>query len=181
MAHSYFSDVAIVNHHLKAGLVGIGLTAAIGVGVVLSPHSNLYPNPNLTPGLIATQAFKELTSTSPCGTYSQCHRATPQSVKDAVAKEYGQVKCAEVDHFVPLALGGADDIKNLWCQSNDPTWGYKVKDKLESYLVIQMKAGVVAPKDAQTCILTDWIQCYKKYFSSPNFGSVDSNVVDPDN
>lgn len=132
----------------------------------------LYPDPKLTPGKIATSDFKELTSTVNGLTYSKNHRVTPQSMKNQVCKEY-PVNCKgnprpEVDHFVPLALGGADDALNLWEEPdtimwNGQDWGYHTKDKLEAYMIIQMKKGKIAPKDAQNCIMNDWVSCYKQY------------------
>lgn len=146
--------------------------------------SGIYPNPQFTPGLVATTDFKELTAVSACGTYSQCHRKTTNAMKNIVCNEYPQ-NCTgtdEKDHVIPLALGGADDIKNLWSQPehvliNGEDWGFHTKDKLETYLVNQMKAGKISPSDAQHCILSNWIACYKTYLSKNTFGFV---VSDPD-
>lgn len=167
-----------------------GAAAVLGLGVALALSSHLvgpktlYPNPALTPGLIATQNIADLTATSACGTYSQCHRATSAALKTQVRSEYSGCPSgagqSEIDHFVPLALGGADDVKNLWCEPLDLPWqggnyGFKTKDKLENYLVIEVKAGLLAPANAQQCILDDWVACYQKYVANKgSFGAVDN-------
>lgn len=141
----------------------------------------LYPDKNLTPGLVATTNVKELTDTKG-GTYSQRHRNTTQAQKNQVCKEY-PTNCQgahEIDHYCPLALGCADDVKNLWAQPehvivNGQDLGFHTKDKLEFFLYQQMKAGKITPADAQNCILADWVACYGKYFYSNqtnNFGSI---------
>lgn len=154
------------------------------VEIGATSNSSLYPDKVLTPGLVATTDFTELTAVSSCGTYSQCHRKTTSNMKAIVCKEY-PTNCTgtqEIDHFCPLALGCADDVKNLWAEPehvmiNGQDFGFHTKDKLETYLVSQMKAGKITPSDAQQCILADWVGCYKKYFNSQSFGAInmDSN------
>lgn len=150
----------------------------------------LYPDPTLSPGLIATADINELTQVSSCGTYSKCHRATTSQQKDQVRSEYPDCPTgagqSEIDHIVPLALGGADDVQNLWCQPADNEWngvnyGFHTKDALESYLASAVKRGDIAPDVAQGCILSDWVACYQQYIGSqsPSYGSV-APPVDPD-
>lgn len=87
----------------------------------------LYPDTNLTPGLVATQSLGDLTQTTTCGTYSECHRNTTAAQKSAVEREYPQCPPQhEIDHLVPLALGGADNVKNLWCQPAHSYWDHAV-------------------------------------------------------
>ena len=61
---------------------------------------------------------------------------------------------------------------------NGQNWGYHEKDKLESFLAIQVKAGNITPKDAQSCILKDWVACSMKYIEGGLLGS--AMVSDPD-
>lgn len=148
------------------------VVAAIGVAAIaLAPHGHvgpayLYPDAKLTPGIVATQDIQKLTATNP--TYSQAHRKTTEAMKKEVCKEYSCDVSIEIDHFCPLALGCADDVKNLWAQPEVNMWngvdyGFHTKDKLEAYLVLRMKAGVITPKAAQDCILQDWVRCYQHY------------------
>jgi len=169
-------------------LLGTALVAlAIGTGAThfssfKTQHPEVYPDPMLTPGLIATTDFKELTTVSACGTYSACHRKTTQAMKIFVCKEYhSDCKGIEIDHDIPLALGGADDIRNLSVQQehiliNGVDYGFHMKDKIEAYLVTQMKKGNILPKDAQNCLRDDWVDCYNRYIGTQLLG----NVKDPD-
>jgi hypothetical protein len=93
----------------------------------------------------------------------------------------------EIDHMVPLAIGGADDVKNLWCQPEANPWdgedyGYHTKDRLEAFLARKVKAATITPRDAQSCILVDWVDCYQRYFGAPSLGVLDEGgaAQDPD-
>ncbi len=173
---------------LKHTIIACATVATVVVaGVVLTPRHvappEFYPNASISPGLVATQDFATLTAVSTCGTYSQCHRNTTNAQKVQVRNEYPNCPQAqEIDHIIPLALGGADDVKNLWCQPevnvwNGQDWGFHAKDKLVAYMVIQMKAGRIAPKDAQDCILNDWVACFNKNIKT-SYGAF--SVQDPD-
>lgn len=177
--------------HIASFLAALTITG-VTFGVAHLPPSHvgpdyLYPDSKLTPGLVATTDFKELTQTNP--TYSQAHRKTTEAMKKQVCDEYPcQGLVIEIDHFCPLALGCADDARNLWAQPETNLWngtdyGFHTKDRLEAYLVLQMKAGNISPKDAQDCILSDWVRCYTKYIAArPSFGGIQNgdNSVDPD-
>jgi len=98
------------------------------------------PDPRWTPGVVAEDGHD---TAQVCGrvdgqTYSQRHRKTPAGLKALVMKRYGQqpghAGDGEVDHRVPLALGGADAAYNLWWEPGDHhgvVWTYHLKDKLE--------------------------------------------------
>lgn len=141
--------------------------------------ANLYPNPNLTPGLAATLSVDDLTRTytdncpdsKPSCTYSQDHRNVPASVHKKVYDEYDvppdqrNIKDGEVDHFYPLCAGGSNDISNLWYQPaigdwNGKDFGYHTKDKLEAYICVQIKAGKLTLKEAFDRITEDWVRFY---------------------
>jgi hypothetical protein len=70
-----------------------------------------------------------------------------------------------VDYLITPALGGADDIHNLWPESNRATgWNAQVKDALEDHLRELVCEGQVDLQTAQRDIATNWIEAYKKYF-----------------
>lgn len=145
----------------------------------------LYPDPTVTPGKVDTSDFQKLTQRYNGQTYSQHFRNVPDSEKKQVCNEYPD-NCKnkiEIDHFCPIALGCSNDIQNLWAQPevnvwNEQDFGFHTKDRLEVYMVEQMKAGAITPKDAQTCILNDWVACYQKYLGN-KLGAV-NQVIDPD-
>jgi hypothetical protein len=141
--------------------------------------AQLYPDPTKTPGLAATLKASDLTKRytegCPSGksscTYSQKMRNVPAAVHTHVFDEYNvaaadrNIKYGEVDHFYPLCAGGSNDIQNLWDQPADNQWngenyGYHEKDKLETYVCEQIKAGKMDPKDAYNRIKSDWVKFY---------------------
>jgi hypothetical protein len=99
--------------------------------------------------------------------YTATVRNVPDSVHKMVFVEYGlsptQPQGAyEVDHFIPLELGGSNDIKNLFPEAAEPRPGFHEKDLVENYLHKQVCDGHMTLEDAQNAIRTDW---YKVYLS----------------
>jgi len=90
----------------------------------------------------------------------------PFSEKDQAYAEYGIYHHYsgqyEVDHLVPLELGGSNDIANLWPEAASPTPGFHQKDEVENYLHDQVCSGAVSLKDAQTEIATNWLVVYNR-------------------
>jgi len=122
------------------------------------------PDPSLTPGVIRTSNAAEICATS---FRTKPYRHTTQATKTQVYREYGlkpnegycQGGC-EVDHLIPLELGGLDDIRNLWPQPSQPKPGFHEKDKLENYLHKQVCAGKMKLTYAQDVLRIDWYQAY---------------------
>ena len=92
----------------------------------------ILPNPKLTPG----DTF-DVTAQDVCILgHAKKVRAVPAWLKRQAYAEYGitQYKTGdyEVDHLIPLSLGGSNSIRNLWPQSTktSPENSY-VKDALE--------------------------------------------------
>lgn len=117
------------------------------------------PNPKLTPGAIRTTDTKQI-----CSTTTKQFRHTSEAVKKAVCREYHVSPCPvegkmEIDHLVPLELGGADVQQNLWVQFAPD---FREKDKLENSLHRQVCAGKLLIVYAQNCIRKDWAACQKK-------------------
>ncbi len=124
------------------------------------------PNPRLTPG--ATTAARRPAGFSQANIYN---KEVPPALQRAVFREYGldgaDPRAYEVDYLVTPALGGADDIQNLWPHSYTATvWNARVKDALENRLrrVIGCCDGSLDLAEAQREIAQNWIGAYKKYF-----------------
>lgn len=130
------------------------------------------PNHKLTPGVIrvsgAAGAKEICAPTFRTGPW----RKTNGSTKKHICAEYGVKRCPvlgemEIDHLIPLELGGADDPANLWVQFAeyaDGSPGFHVKDKLENELHRRVcKEGMSLPA-AQQCLRDNWIRCYKAMF-----------------
>ena len=73
----------------------------------------------------------------------------------------------EMDHLVPLAIGGSDEPSNLWPEEREGEWGAEVKGRLEWRLVQLVCGRAVDAGQAQHDIATDWIAAYGKYCPSP--------------
>jgi hypothetical protein len=75
----------------------------------------------------------------------------------------------EIDHLIPLCLGGSDDFPNLWPQprrSIEPKWNAEAKDRLEHLLCEMVCAGQLDITTAQEAIAKDWIAAYRKYYEA---------------
>jgi hypothetical protein len=122
------------------------------------------PNPTLTPGAAVLESPKEL-----CREPRQKNKEVDSALRRRVFEEYGVInapaRAYEVDYLITPALGGADDIRNLWPHSYANTeWNAKVKDVLEDRLQELVCQGQVDLPTAQREIAGNWIEAYKKYF-----------------
>jgi hypothetical protein len=135
-------------------------------------HGRVYlPDDSVSPGVIRTTDQNEICNpkfrTAP-------FRLTTQAMKNAVYREYGvqpnkgicvskkkNTSGCEVDHRVPLELGGLDDIHNLWPQPSVPAPGYHEKDKLENWLKRRVCVDKkISLADAQKALMGDWYDAY---------------------
>ena len=120
----------------------------------------LLPDPKFSPGKVRTENLDTI-----CKMGTKPFRHTPPSLKVHIRTEYGQpphpsAAAMEVDHIIPLELGGADDSLNLFAQ---PGPQFHTKDKLENFLHSAVCAGKIKVRDAQTAIATDWVQAARNY------------------
>ena len=143
-------------------LTAFGLPAT-GQEAVTAPVT---PNRQLTPGDTLDVTLADLQEHG----YSAKVRNVPVSVKRQVYASYGIQHWVtgeyEVDHLIPLSLGGSNSTKNLWPESylTEP-WNAHTKDQLEYKLLQLVRSGQVDLHTAQREIATDWIAAYKKYVS----------------
>jgi len=76
----------------------------------------------------------------------------------------------EVDHLVPLCLGGADDDRNLWPEprrSIEATFNAEAKDRLEAKMCSMVCSGDLDIPAAQREISEDWTEAYHRYIGEP--------------
>jgi putative zinc finger protein len=166
-----------------AGAVALGVMAA---GLVLAgaalyryvaPHSGIVivsiPDSNLTPGAAVLGSRGAV-----CSQTNVKNKTVPVALQRKVFEEYGITRAEprdyEVDYLITPALGGADDIHNLWPHSYKATvWNAEVKDALEDRLRELVCSGDLDLTEAQQELASNWISAYKKYFHT------DSPVGEP--
>lgn len=78
-------------------------------------------------------------------------------------RNYGDTQVCELDHLVPLELGGADGLGNIWpeCGPSDTVLQdryFKKKDRVENYLAYEVRSGKMPLADAQRGIAANWTQ-----------------------
>jgi hypothetical protein len=170
---------------LGRGLLSV--VSALAIGGSAFAADPILPDSNLTPGVVD----RNVQGSEICDhdwapgspptkggnrTYSQAARATPQAVKEQAFEEYGITDphdggaSYEIDHRLPLSLGGRDVLQNLWPETRNRSvqWNAWVKDRLELKLynlVCHVKPGEtpVSLSDAQAAFLGDWTAAYQQY------------------
>jgi hypothetical protein len=91
------------------------------------------PDPSCTPGAVETTDLEII-----------CHHSTwerrnvSSAIHRQVFEEYGMAYPQtrgefEVDHLIPLELGGSNDIANLWPEAAEPRPGFHDKDLCENW------------------------------------------------
>lgn len=131
-------------------------------------NSEPLPDPSCTPGQVITS--DKATVCTPG--YSNAHRFS--KVAAAIAKtrlmaRYGIPESMrsvyELDHLIPVSLGGSNADANLWPEPNHDamrarrsTYVLNDKDALESRMKRRVCSGRVAIADAQHGFSTDWTQ-----------------------
>jgi len=126
------------------------------------------PDPRCTPGSIdpiVTQS--DIRATICKGGWTDPHLRPPESqtetFKYGVAyPAYGTPRAdeSELDHLVPLELGGSNDATNLWPEVGKPSGN--PKDKVENALNAAVCDGRVSLAAAQQAIASDWLTAEKR-------------------
>jgi hypothetical protein len=155
-----------------AALLLIVLVAGLGGSCSSSPPNGsdgvitgaaVMPDSTLTPGAVASTDINEICASG----YARRARDVSTSTKNAVYAEYHiathRTGEYEIDHLVPLGIGGANDIKNLWPQPTDPRPGRLEKDTLEDELHRRICDHRVDVRTAQHDVAADWAAAYRKY------------------
>lgn len=125
------------------------------------------PDARLTPG-----ATRPVTRESVCSSgTAEGFYPIPATLAYRVFEKYRirnpRPRAYEVDYLITPALGGADDIRNLWPQPYAAgEWNAHVKDALEAYLHSLVCEGRLDLTTAQRDISANWIVAYQKYFST---------------
>ena len=149
----------------------------LGRTVLLAPRTRTsdvcprsLPDRRCSPGAYSSRLTKAVICSS------RFHRGKlrrlSRSEKHAVEREYGLPagsyrRALEIDHIVPLRLGGSNNIANLFPQeyafaNHSP--GYLAKDKLDTRLHTLVCAGRIGLRTAQRRIAANWETLYRQLF-----------------
>lgn len=125
-------------------------------------HSGL-PDPRCTPGQTDPRVTAgNLRSTICRGGYSASVRPPRQvtyRIKVRTARAYGVTapfSQVELDHLVPLSLGGASSDANLWPELRTGSRNAADKDDVEVRLREAVCSGRLGLREAQRAIARDW-------------------------
>lgn len=133
------------------------------------------PDPALTPGDVFPVGTEQICVSG----YSSRVRNVSTATKSQAYAEYHIVTHTtgqyEVDHLIPLELGGSNDLKNLWPEPAEPRPGFHEKDLLENKLHDLVCAGSLDLTTAQRAIASNWYAAYVQY----DLNGVPANVPPP--
>ena len=114
-------------------------------------QSLLVPNPKLTPGRVA-EGDKDRGGVT---------LAMEQKVFARYRLRWERRAEFKIDHLIPLELGGADSIDNLWPQSRRARpYGADRKRQLTEVLQEKIARGQMTVAQAQEQISRDWIDAF---------------------
>jgi hypothetical protein len=93
------------------------------------------PDPELTPGDVFDVTITDICTPG----YSKTVRAVPKYLRDQAFRGYGiephRRGDYQLDHLIPLAIGGSNSVRNLWPQPHHASpWDARAKDRLENRL-----------------------------------------------
>lgn len=133
-------------------------------------QGHLLPDPACTPGGANPSVTAETMRDGGFSTRCDRNCAESEAEKHVAYRWYGiaaphansgENQVCELDHLVPLELGGADGMGNLWPECGPDgvpldEREFKMKDRVENYLAEQVRAGRMPLAEAQRGIARDW-------------------------
>jgi hypothetical protein len=155
----------ILDTPIRYAIVALALAAALPVAAENLP---IIADPSLTPGAVASTDSSDVCGVINGLTYSKRHRRTTAELKREIYAEYGVDRDGrdfEIDHRVPLCIGGADVRENLWPQEGWEHPSYHDKDRLEVEVCRRAcRSNEMSLPDGQAIFLGDWVEGYQKIF-----------------
>lgn len=129
------------------------------------------PDSACTPGDRDGRVTQETVATTICAKGWSKSVRPPKAVTDQIKDERmaaygvtGPPGAYELDHLIPIELGGASAVANLWPQPWDGPVGAHVKDRLEDRLHSLVCTGRLPLAVAQQEISVDWVSAYHENF-----------------
>jgi hypothetical protein len=123
------------------------------------------PDTTITPGAVRTTDAFDVCSH---GTAQLRHMTRERS--DEILAAYGlpggRHEAFEIDHLIPLSIGGSDTDQNLWPEPRrmiETEWSAERKDGLEMRLHNLVCTGQLEITVAQRAIADDWTEAWTRY------------------
>jgi hypothetical protein len=163
-----------VTRHGRLAYGGAAACLILGVGLVLyfsvvRVGAAPVPDQQLTPGATRIVSHDDICTPEAIEGFYPIPALVAFSVFENYQIENPHPRSYEVDYLITPALGGADDIRNLWPQPySSGVWNAHVKDALEAHLHDLVCTGKLELETAQRDIAEDWIAAYRKYFNTRN-------------
>ena len=132
-------------------------TASLAASSTKAGPAYVYPNSSLTPGAVLTTDASTICVPGYAASVRDVSTATKKQVYAEYGVSYPQALGAyEVDHFIPLEIGGSNDIKNLWLEPATPAPGIHQKDQFENFEHGQVCDREITAAEAQSRMVSDW-------------------------
>ena len=151
-----------------AATIATALLAAglwVGASPLAAARDPSLPDPQMTPGDVLPGVSKEQVCQPDYG-----HDIGPISQQRAeqVLLAYRLLNtdpgAYKIDHLIPLALGGSNNITNLWpLARNAEPWNAYVKDVFERKLHTMICTGGLSLQEVQAALAKDWIAAYWRW------------------
>jgi hypothetical protein len=137
------------------------------LGALAQQSAPYLPNPELTPGDVFDVTIEDICTPG----YTKKVRAATGALRNQAFKSYGippdQRSQYQLDHLIPLALGGSNSIRNLFPLPNYTSpWNARVKDRLEARLQKLVCSGQVDLETAQRAIASNWTEAYQRFMGA---------------
>jgi hypothetical protein len=140
---------------MLAALLVLSLAAHVRAG------DDMLPNRKLTPGKVARRDKDRHGVTEPM----------ERKVFERYRIPWSRRPEFKIDHLIPVELGGADTIDNLWPQSlSIKPYGAERKELLTQRLLARIATGKMTLAKAQEEISEDWISCFVDHFGMVYLG-----------
>ncbi|HKF76481.1 MAG TPA: hypothetical protein VKF59_10100 [Candidatus Dormibacteraeota bacterium] len=128
------------------------------------------PDPACTPGAVDPAVTQATISSTICVSGYTSRVRPPESYTEPLKRDLlaryglpGPLSNYELDHLVPLEVGGAPrSVRNLWPEPASVHPGSLDKDRLENRLHDEVCSGQMRLADAQLAIATDWLQAWEQ-------------------
>lgn len=131
-------------------LIAFGI-AYLTFATITWAQGTLVPNPKLTPGRVAAKEKDR----------AGVNSAMEQKVFARYRLPWARRAEFKIDHLIPLELGGADTIDNLWPQSvRAKPYGADRKELLTEVLRERIARKQITLEQAREQIRTDWIDAF---------------------